>query len=795
MKMNLGLENEDGKNVALKSVHLDGTLEGLLLRMKVRQRYLNDSDHTIEATYTFPASWGANLMDLCVELNGKRMQAVALPKKNAEKKYEDAIESGDTPVMLEKSRLGLYTANLGNLKAGEEAIIEIEYAQLLRFEKGHIRITVPTVISERYGDSTSQGHLAAHQSVDTDLLAEYAFTAKIDVFGKTSNAAMTCPSHKIKITSIENGKRIELKNGGVLDRDFIVVLDDLQSESFVTTSHDDENFASVASFCPVLQEQPPKPVALKILVDCSGSMQGESMQQAQEALYEMSLRLHVDDFISYSKFGSNVIHTTNQLEQCSEKYIKQVLAPAILRTQADLGGTELNKALHSTFKLSFAKAYIEGCDLLLITDGNVWDIEEIITQAKISNHRIFAIGVGSAPAESLLRELADQTGGACELVTPNESISAAVLRMLDRMRSTRTTYIGIDWGGDVIWQSTLPKQVFSNETIHVFAQLKDKPQVTPRLNWTIGESLFSATPKNHDWDASGAAARLTASSKLKTTSDETEATELALKHQLASKFTNLLLIHIREEAQKASNLPELQKINQMQAAGLGGFGQTKASQIRYSVSANVLRVGTDGAGFPAQPSYDSMSSPSVWRTNKTKAAQRVKNLSTEIIDDYEIPAFLRKKADQGPLDKTSSKFKSFNEDNCSPNDLLEKFNYFCLSSNDFSAIAANLMGEIIEGRIWKIICEVSESTEQVDLYWACLLNWISNDVAGIVSTTRHSQRLLNAELSKYDKDLKKLIEVKFKNSFSNISKTSWGLKTEKNEHLLIRKIKKLLFNA
>jgi Ca-activated chloride channel family protein len=44
-----------------------------------------------------------------------------LAKKKAEKKYEEAIESGDTPVMLEKSPLGLYTANLGNLKPGEEA--------------------------------------------------------------------------------------------------------------------------------------------------------------------------------------------------------------------------------------------------------------------------------------------------------------------------------------------------------------------------------------------------------------------------------------------------------------------------------------------------------------------------------------------------------------------------------------------------------------------------------------------------------------------------------------------------
>ena len=148
-----GLENEYGQSVALKSVHMQGRLEGLMLSMTLRQRYLNDSDETIEATYTFPMSWGVHLMGMSVEMDGKRMESTALAKKSAEKKYESAIESGDLPVMLENSGLGLYTANLGNLKAGEELLIEIQYVQLLRFEKSHIRVTLPTVMGARYGDA------------------------------------------------------------------------------------------------------------------------------------------------------------------------------------------------------------------------------------------------------------------------------------------------------------------------------------------------------------------------------------------------------------------------------------------------------------------------------------------------------------------------------------------------------------------------------------------------------------------------------------------------------------------
>ena len=116
MRTTLGLEDDLGQSVSLKSVRLEGKLEGLLLTMQVSQRYRNDTDDTIEATYTFPAGWGANLLGFSVTLNGKQMQAIALAKKKAEENYEKAITDGDTPVMLEKSPLGLYTANLGNLK-------------------------------------------------------------------------------------------------------------------------------------------------------------------------------------------------------------------------------------------------------------------------------------------------------------------------------------------------------------------------------------------------------------------------------------------------------------------------------------------------------------------------------------------------------------------------------------------------------------------------------------------------------------------------------------------------------
>ena len=51
-----------------------------------------------------------------------------------------------------------------------------------------------------------------------------------------------------------------------------------------------------------------------------------------------------------------------------------------------------------------------------------------------------------------------------------------------------------------------------------------------------------------------------------------------------------------------------------------------------------------GAQVP-QPDYGGLAVPSVWRTNRTQAAAEVDALSSGGMDDFEIPAFLRKQAD------------------------------------------------------------------------------------------------------------------------------------------------------
>jgi cell division protein FtsZ len=101
------------------------------------------------------------------------------------------------------------------------------------------------------------------------------------------------------------------------------------------------------------------------------------------------------------------------------------------------------------------------------------------------------------------------------------------------------------------------------------------------------------------------------------------------------------------------------------ATGLSRAGMRRASSPNLQVMPS-LRTGTDNlpvlnvpvasasgttgmattaSQVGAAADYGSMAVPTVWRTNRTQAADKVNALSAGGMDDFEIPAFLRKQAD------------------------------------------------------------------------------------------------------------------------------------------------------
>ncbi len=653
------LTTAQGDRVVLRSVHAEGHLDGLLLSMTLRQVFRNDTKKNLEVTYTFPLAWGAVLLGMQASLGGKRMTGQVMARREARQRYEDAVEQGDAPIMVEKALGGVFSASLGSLKPGEEAVIELTYAQLLSFEQGRIRLVVPTTIAPRYGDAVKQGQLQPDQVADPDLLAEHGFALSIRLTGPVAQARIGSPSHAIAQQRITEGDTeavgVSLQGQAWLDRDFVLLLEGLEGRSFALAGPDarsgEGHMALIASYCPALPETAPAPLRLKILVDCSGSMAGDSIEQARNALRPLASRLTPEDQVSYSRFGDRPVRWLEPAAGTPRNV--EALLDCINETDADLGGTEMAAALADTFALRMgAASHADEADVLIVTDGEVWDAQAIVDGARRSGHRVYALGVGSAPAESLLREMAEATGGACEFAAPHEDMADAIQRLLARIRGALPVQAHLETPCKPLWSSPLPRRLAAGETVHLFLRLDHRPMQAPALQL----SSRSATPATLTLREDDLVARLVAAREIGAPADQARAREQAERYQLVTEETNLLLVIERAEADKTDGMPALHAVRPMLAAGWGGTSRlAQTPTVLYSRRAapplQVLRSPVGNVPFHVPTAHadpadgSSLSAPSVWRTNRTTAAAKVDALASGGMDDYEIPAFLRKQAD------------------------------------------------------------------------------------------------------------------------------------------------------
>lgn len=571
-----GLNHPD---CVLQDVQIQADIYETLAKISTTHRYFNHGTANIEAVYIFPLPNSAVLLDMSLTIGDRSMTGQILPKKQAEDHYEDAVVEGDLPAMLQNPSPGIYTLNIANIKPSDCVTISFTYGLFLMWQGHDLRITIPATIATRYGDPVGAG-LIEHQIPETDFFAENRYTLSIVAYGRIADAQITSPSHDIHIEKLEEASHIRLTDTtALMDRDFVLTITAPDMErSVMMWDRDGEKHLLWAGFHPSLRiESDTAPKGLVLVVDCSGSMEGDSINQARMAAKGILDSLRPQDYFNIVAFGSNHRLLFSSLRVANPSNIKEALKFAI-NLQADLGGTELEGALRVALGFSSRKTISQ--DIILITDGEVWNIDETINNATKGNRRIFSIGVGSSPAESLLKTLSAKTGGACEFVFPGESMTEKILRHVRRIYSPQIK------GIETIWPATpeetfpeLLQCVFDGDTVNMFAWFLERPESgNVGLLLTLsdgqtrqvsaGEVSMSTTCKTP-----GLIARMAAALRLADMTDSDAATELAVHYQLLSRYTHCLAIIVQAEAEKAQTLPELHKVKQMLAAGWGGSGR------------------------------------------------------------------------------------------------------------------------------------------------------------------------------------------------------------------------------
>ncbi len=203
------------------------------------------------------------------------------------------------------------------------------------------------------------------------------------------------------------------------------------------------------------------PREILFILDTSGSMRGEKIEQARAAMEYCLERLNPDDRFNIITFGTKV--TPFQASPVAASAERVTAARAFMEEAVAEGGTNISGALAA----ALVGEATPGRPRLAIflTDGAPTAGEmipnKIIEAVKTQNRsgtQVFVFGVGDDVNAHLLDKLAEETEGSSEYVRRGEAIDDKVAVLYDRLANPFLTCVALDCG-DLQTTAVYPKKL------------------------------------------------------------------------------------------------------------------------------------------------------------------------------------------------------------------------------------------------------------------------------------------------------------------------------------------------
>jgi Ca-activated chloride channel family protein len=442
--------------VAIRARVLDRIAE-----VDVEQRFRNDSAEAIEATYVFPLGGAASVSRFELRVAGRTVVGKVEERGKARREYVEALEAGKRAALLEQERDDVFTLQVGNIPAGEEAVVRISYAERLPcFEDGEAELRLPLVVAPRYvgGEPLERDPVGTGTALDTDRVPDasrltpprlapgfdpkVALSVEVELFRDSPEGTfegLSCSQHATRTSSGPESIRVSLaRSDEPLDRDFVLRF--RLGRKNVRTAllvHEggEESIAFLSIVPPAREGFLGAPRDVVFVVDRSGSMEGVKIASAARACGLLLRTLGPRDRFAIVAFsdaaewmdGAEGFAAADQHgQEHGERWLREIQAN---------GGTELESALGEALHALASRKDGTGRApvVVLLTDGQVADEAGALrrVQREVGEARVFCVGIDTAVNAGLLTRLAALGGGTASLVEPGAGLDDA-LRSISR---------------------------------------------------------------------------------------------------------------------------------------------------------------------------------------------------------------------------------------------------------------------------------------------------------------------------------------------------------------------------
>lgn len=443
--------NPDWLKIDYHRVTVD--IENQIATTNVDMEFENTGNGLAEGTFLFPLPLEASVDQLIMYIDGQPIEAKILKADEARSIYDEIVRQYRDPALLEYVGMNAVQANVFPIPPGDSRRIQISYTQVLEVDNGLIHYVYPVDVT----------NLLTRRAIDD-------MSISVNVVSNDPISTIYSPSHDIAISRGEGDKgfRAGYETGSFVPGDdfslYYGIASDTINVNLITyrESANEDGFFMLLVQPPLeVPEEQIVPKDIIVVLDQSGSMDGDKWAQAREAASYVLKNLNAGDRFNVILFSTGWRVYSNQMETPEQAQG----AIDWVQGQYAEGGTDINGALTTALEMADAE---RPTTVLFMTDGlpteGEVEIDKILANVEAAskpNVRIFTFGMGDDVDTFLLDAIVRDHRGAGSYVRPNERIDEAVASLYNKISAPVLTDLELDFGGIMV-DTTYPAQPLSD---------------------------------------------------------------------------------------------------------------------------------------------------------------------------------------------------------------------------------------------------------------------------------------------------------------------------------------------
>jgi len=456
-------------------------VEGRVAQIEVSEWFVNRGRRLAEGEYLYPLPGeavfqGFSLFQGDAELRGEIMDA-----ERARHIYEEIVRKRADPALIELAGHGLLRARIFPIQPGEERRVTLRYTQVLERAGNALQLVYAGGVAGAVRGHAADPHGPPRDREPQGRVRPESIRGSFEV--RVADASQFLepfsPTHEIDVDRDRERMTVTVDDGvvGRLSL-FLPLAGEAVGLSVATHRPAGEDGYFMLTLSPGRDDGARAPRDVTVVLDVSGSMSGEKIEQAREALRQLLGTLARDDRFRLISFSSAVQAQSSEWSFARGAALDRARA-WVDRLVAD-GGTNIGAALDEAFRLQSPDDRLPV--VLFLTDGLPSVGEESperladIADRRAGRARVFAFGVGHDVNTHLLDRLGDAGRGDTDYVQPGENVERVISLLAAKIRNPVLTDLELDGGRleiDEVYPVRIP-DVFAGEELVLFGRFSSE---------------------------------------------------------------------------------------------------------------------------------------------------------------------------------------------------------------------------------------------------------------------------------------------------------------------------------